>query len=713
MMNTAAWGDRDIQESFDVPPESAAGDYLDGVVAVGLEIPALDLRYWSLDIDATIDGKVWVGDSRLSVAQQTVGVTNSNIVIDVRVGPEQVPDRGAILGNDVFVRWFVRRNGRWARIPNSFPGKVANIRLSGLVMTLTIDPGPYPQTIDQRRFSNEDQQTLHPGDRFFEYVNKWKERPKEFQWPFFIQPIPTTKREGGALLTTRPVPENSPVVLNDFSILLPPSPISTTPLRYAPVRTPISVVDPEGDRTTLKFVVDGITTDARSITGTNATHILAGNAVVSTRTTAAETNTTDTITLEANDPDGSNKPVRRTGTISAPNRAYTRIACRTEAPTLFFTSGQQDVRVDISTLAGAWNRDFGFRVISIGIPPANSDDLSYSLATTGQQQFRHVVFDVGTVTEEKTFQITWTAQHTIGDTDPTVCRANVVIRPDTSFSWTDERVAYTVRQPEADADIPNHRVFLDGFSNPRTGNTIRVKTAPDATKATATYNAQFNRLEVDFVDPYPFPDPLPNNYEGDKFTLVMAGRRTIPAGGDASLPLYAEDDLTVEYTALPAGATLSGNACEITIRDKGTSTDNPYDFNVGIGSGSQIDLIELIYPTAGGGGIRFNPNALEILEATANNPEIFTLSYDNAEEPGVVVATGSGLGRGTGIIRVKNTLCPDETAVTIYIRGQSNIIYAIWPQKVVPNELGIRGLYGVWLLQRSLGNTCYSGEFGE
>ena len=181
IVNTESWGARPTSEAFSAIPVTADADHLDGVVAFGFEVPALDLRYWSLDEDATIDGKTWIGDSRLSVSQQSASASASRITVQARVGPETVPDRGAILGNDVVVRWWYRRGGRWVRIPNTFPGKVANVRLSGLVMTLTIDPGPFPQSIDQRRFSNEDQQTFHPGDRFFEHAQKWKERPQDFR----------------------------------------------------------------------------------------------------------------------------------------------------------------------------------------------------------------------------------------------------------------------------------------------------------------------------------------------------------------------------------------------------------------------------------------------------------------------------------------------------------------------------------------------------
>ena len=67
IINTAAWGTRPTEEAFDPIPEVPAADELEGVVAMGLEVRGLGLRYWSLDRDAEIDGRLWVGDSRLSV----------------------------------------------------------------------------------------------------------------------------------------------------------------------------------------------------------------------------------------------------------------------------------------------------------------------------------------------------------------------------------------------------------------------------------------------------------------------------------------------------------------------------------------------------------------------------------------------------------------------------------------------------------------------
>ena len=151
-----SWGSRPDIESLGPQPRAwVAGDpdEAEGVVAIGVEIPSLGLRYWSLDRDAEINGRAWRGDSRVILRGQSSGVGASRVEVDIFVGPEQVPDRGALLGHDIIVRWFHNRAGRWVPIPNTFPGKVANMRLRGLVMSLQIDPGPYPQTLDDRRFS--------------------------------------------------------------------------------------------------------------------------------------------------------------------------------------------------------------------------------------------------------------------------------------------------------------------------------------------------------------------------------------------------------------------------------------------------------------------------------------------------------------------------------------------------------------------------------
>ena len=692
IINTAAWGTRPLLEAFDRVPVAGVQDHLEGVVAMGFEIPELGIRYWSLDEDAEIDGQTWIGDSRLNVVSQSIDTTNSQVVIEVRLGPEQVPSRGGIMGNDVILRWWHRRNGRWVRIPNSFPGKVANIRLSGLVMTLTIDPGPFPQTLDQRQFSNEDQQALHPGDRYFEYTNKYRDRERKFLWPFFIKPESATVKEV-TTLRTKPIPSNLPPRVNDFDILLPPSPISTTPLRYAPVRTVVQITDPEGDRTTVKWVdpVTGVATDARTITTSVGTHTLAGNEILSTRTIPPEAAGTDSVTIAVVDPDGSADEVRQTGTVNAPNRAYTRIRCPATTPTLFLTSGQQNIYVNIAGFA-RYDTRFGFRLVSVEVPTDNADELTARLAPTADQPGR-VEFDVGTVTEESRFQIVWTAQHTIGDTDPTICRINVVIRPDQAFQWTDEKVTIQVRERPESTDgggVADHTLFLDGYSIPRNGNTYRVKTPPVSTKATVTIEDGF-KARTNFVDPYPFPEDAAETKQQDTVQFVLAGRREVPSGGDASLPLYAEDDMTVCYEVLPAGATLSGNACELAIGYLSTVTnrmtgdgteDSPFVFSVGAGGSFSIDARDLVYPTVGGGAIALAEGNAQIIETHSNNPEIWSLSFDDAETPGVVDVTGTGLGVASGWFRVKNRLCPDDAAIRVYVRGQTNVLYAIWPQKI-------------------------------
>ena len=140
-------------------------------------------------------------------------------------------------------------------------------------------------------------------------------------------------------------------------------------------------------------------------------------------------------------------------------------------------------------------------------------------------------------------------------------------------------------------------------------------------KASSSITGGF-RAVTDFVQPYPFPDPLPNNYEGDTFSFVIAGRREIPTGGDASLPLYAEDDLTVNYTVLPAGATLSGDACEISVLNGHDSDASPYEFSVGAGGSRAVDIRDLIRPTAGGGAIRCSHKARIRFRSSRRTPTI-------------------------------------------------------------------------------------------
>ena len=722
IINSAAWGARDTDEAFEPVPEISTEDHLEGTAAMGLEVPELGLRYFSLNEDVEIGGKTWIGTPRLAFRDQSISTTGSKVAVDVQVGPEQIPDRGAMIGNDVILRFWHRKNGMWIQMANTFPGKIAHAPMEGLVMTVVIDPGPYPRTIDQRRFSHEDQQDYHPGDLGFEHIRKWQSRPQDFDWPFYVKPIPASRKET-TLLTTRPVPQNQPPFVNDFDILLPPSPISTTPLRYASVRTALSIHDPEGDRTTVKWVDPNtnVVTEDATITTSVGTHTLSGNAILSTRTTAPESDGIDSVTIAVVDPDGSGDEVRQTGTVRAPNRAYTRILCPSETPTLFFTAGQQDVEVDIAALA-RYDSRFGFRLLSLEIPAEHSSILSRELITGPVAlSGRGVRFDVGHVTNRTEFQVVWTAQHVLGDTDPTVCRINVVINPDQAFAWSHDEVSYTVRQPEADADVPDHTVYLDGLSIPRSGNTYRIKTAPDALKAAASIDNVAAQAKVDFVDPYPFPDPRPANYEGDTFSMVIAGRREIPSGADASLPLYAESDLTVNYTVLPAGATLSGNACEITVEDGHDSADSPYEFRVGVKSSLSIDARDLIHPTVGGGAIRF-PSAtasIQIIETHSDNPEIWSLSFDDEETPGIVDISGSGLGStgtggtGTGWFRVKNRLCPDSTAVTVYLRGETRIVSGLWPQKVVPTEGGaVFGNFG-WLLRDHWGIPATTGNLRE
>ena len=583
---------------------------------------------------------------------------------------------------------------------------------------------------------------LHPGDRFFEYVTKWQERPQDFLWPFFRRPERITKGDS-SILVGGTVPPNLPPFINDFAIELPASAISRNPDRFAPVRTPLAISDPEGHAMTVAFTGAGASADGRTWTGAHFTASLAGaaipaippgvapqTAIIATRTADVDTEATETVEIVATDSEGLR--TTQTGPVSILARRIAPIQCPESVPTLYLTGGQRNVEVDVAAWARR-NPEFGYRLVSIQIPPDQSEVLSYRHAPTTPLPGR-VYFTVGSVTTEQRFQIVWTAQHTIGDTTPAVCRVNVVVRPDRAFEWIGCPRSIQVRarsgSTDGEGEVPTFRTRLESISIPSSGNTYRIKTpppnkvpsAPEATdggvRAVATIDtsggALGSFLNVDFTEPYPF-----TGRETDEFALVVAGRRTVPSGADAKLPLYAEADCTFNFEVLPPGATLSGDACELAVAAARTlsnpptgagTSDAPFQYSVGAGGARSIDLRELVHPVVGGGAILLAEGAAQVIEVHSNHPDIFTISFDDAEGPGEVTIEGRGLGVAMGWARVKNRLCPDDSAVRVYFRVQVNVLYAIWPQKVIAGHGGIYGAFGSrvidhWGIPATVDNT--------
>ena len=178
--------------------------------AIGVEIPSLDLRLWSLDDDAIAHGQVWIASP---IAFLDMDGRKARIAIHHR--PKSIlKDRGCR------IHFFRNDEGEWRRLPDFYIGRVEQVKQDGdgfLLLTLSPDYHEGPQ--QPRYFSHADQSELHPGDLGFEHAQYWIDRRKtaEFLWPAVTRQLP-----GGDVVSiqpdlVQPIVVDLPVIVMDTS----------------------------------------------------------------------------------------------------------------------------------------------------------------------------------------------------------------------------------------------------------------------------------------------------------------------------------------------------------------------------------------------------------------------------------------------------------------------------------------------------------------
>ena len=181
---------------------------MSGQVAIGLEIPELDIRAWSLEDDADVNGQVWIATPMaFELADETR--------VEVSLSHRRPFD---LLNKRARVHFFRYSVNRWMRLPQFHPGIINKVTRFGRGMaTISIVPDFHDGRQNPRYFSHADQSALFPGDLFFANAQKWvdREREQKFIWPTLTKVLP-----GGTTVSLLP-DDIQPILIDLVQIVVP------------------------------------------------------------------------------------------------------------------------------------------------------------------------------------------------------------------------------------------------------------------------------------------------------------------------------------------------------------------------------------------------------------------------------------------------------------------------------------------------------------
>ena len=165
-------------------------------VASGVYFPTVDngtqegWRFFSTEGDIYAVGNRWLG-GRCEVSGQTVTADGSN-TMTVSITLTEDADKRAAHALETGERceisfyWLDEAEDNWVPADMRHVGRVSSARIENDVLTCEIEAAPFRDQVSIQRWTHEDQQQRYPGDRFFEFVKRWAERPAVFGWPTSI-----------------------------------------------------------------------------------------------------------------------------------------------------------------------------------------------------------------------------------------------------------------------------------------------------------------------------------------------------------------------------------------------------------------------------------------------------------------------------------------------------------------------------------------------
>jgi len=147
-------------------------------------------RFWSGDGDLTLDGKDYQGRNfiSLSTAETSLDAPNTRLTASFAVaepGLRQalMQDPGALT---VIIEWIasIDQGQSWRRVPRKFVGRLSQPVIKDGIYTIEIET--FGGDVDRGRplkWSHEDQQQRHSGDRGLEYMRQLSEGISTARWP--------------------------------------------------------------------------------------------------------------------------------------------------------------------------------------------------------------------------------------------------------------------------------------------------------------------------------------------------------------------------------------------------------------------------------------------------------------------------------------------------------------------------------------------------